>query len=143
MNSISELTRSLHDDIRAVGLGVTGAQVATLGCLRRANAPSTHSDVAESLRPLGFDRATVFRNLKDMTEAGLLRRTDLGGRLYRFEEIGPSESRTDSASNFLCTVCGSVRCMDDVELTAESLRQSGLVGEIFEILLRGRCHQCT
>ena len=33
----------------------------------------------------GIDKATAFRNLNDMTDAGLLRRTELGDHVWRFE----------------------------------------------------------
>lgn len=37
----------------------------------------THADVAEHLAEKGFDQATAYRNLIALTEAELLRRSDL------------------------------------------------------------------
>ncbi|MGI9474789.1 MAG: Fur family transcriptional regulator [Rubripirellula sp.] len=110
--------------------------------LREATNPLTHADVAVRLAENGIDKATAFRNLNDMTDAGLLRRTELGDHVYRFEEIRAGEHVDDSHPHFLCVVCGGVSCLDNVKLTAGSQRVSEEVGEITEILLRGRCKNC-
>ncbi|MEM1068204.1 MAG: transcriptional repressor [Planctomycetota bacterium] len=133
---------SIRDAIRAVGLRATPARLATLQMLREATSPLTHAEVAKRLSEIGVDKATAFRNLNDMTDAGLLRRTELGDHVYRFEEIRAGEGGVDSHPHFLCTVCGSVSCLDDVKLTAGSQRASEAVGEVTEILLRGRCNDC-
>ena len=66
---------SIKAAIREAGLRATPARIATLKLLSSANAPLTHSEVADELNDLGVDKATVFRNLNDMASAGLLRRT--------------------------------------------------------------------
>lgn len=142
MSTSSDKTKSIKEDIRAAGLRATPARVATLKLLREAVSPLTHADVAERLDESGVDKATAFRNLNDMTDAGLLRRTELGDHVYRFEEIRDGEGGSESHPHFLCTVCGTVSCMDNVKLTAGSLRESNKVGEVVEILLRGRCNDC-
>ena len=142
MSSPLEEKQSIRDDIRAAGLRATPARVATLNLLREATSPMTHADVAERLDEDGVDKATAFRNLNDMTDAGLVRRTELGDHVYRFEEIRPGEIATESHPHFLCTICGTVSCLNNVELTAGSLRESSKVGEVVEILLRGRCNDC-
>jgi len=110
--------------------------------LREAVSPLSHADVAERLAENGVDKATAFRNLNDMTEAGLLRRTELGDRVFRFEEVRAGEEGSDAHPHFLCTVCGTVSCLDNVKLTAGSQRASQEVGKVTEILLRGRCNDC-
>lgn len=133
---------SIKDAIRSSGLRATPARLATLLMLREAVSPLTHAEVAAKLAETGVDKATAFRNLNDMTEAGLLRRTELGDHVYRFEEIRSGESESDTHPHFLCTVCGTVSCLDDVKLTAGSERASQQVGDVTEILLRGRCNDC-
>ncbi|MEM1226835.1 MAG: transcriptional repressor [Planctomycetota bacterium] len=133
---------SIREAIRAAGLRATPARLATLRMLREAVSPLSHAEVAEQLSESGVDKATAFRNLNDMTEAGLLRRTELGDHVYRFEEVRAGDGDEDAHPHFLCTVCGTVSCMDNVRLTAGSQRASEAVGEITEILLRGRCNDC-
>jgi Fur family ferric uptake transcriptional regulator len=116
--------------------------MATLQLLREATSPMTHAEVAERLAGDGVDKATAFRNLNDMADAGLLRRTELGDHVYRFEQISSDESGDQSHPHFLCTKCGQISCLAKVKLTAGSLRESRKVGEVAEILLRGHCNKC-
>lgn len=125
--------------IRSVGLRATPARVATLNLLRSASAPMTHAEVASLLSEGGVDKATAFRNLNDMADAGLLRRAELGDHVYRFEEVGNAH---DPHPHFLCVTCGTVTCLDQVKLTVGSQRASEEVGEVTEILLRGHCNSC-
>ena len=108
-----------------------------------ASSPLTHAEVADELQELGIDKATVFRNLNDMVNAGLLRRTELGDHFWRFELITEDEQHGSAHPHFVCVDCGVVSCMDDVKLTAGSLRLSQEFGEVTEILLRGHCHDCS
>ena len=132
----------LKEAIRAAGLRATPARVATLKLLRQATAPMTHADVSAELEENGIDKATAFRNLNDMADAGLLRRAELGDHVYRFEEVRDGEAGHDPHPHFLCVTCGTVTCLDEVKLTAGSQRASKAVGEVTEILLRGHCNQC-
>jgi len=102
----------------------------------------THADVAAHLSDRGVDKATAFRNLNDMAEAGLLRRAELGDHVYRFEEVRSDEKDHGPHPHFLCVTCGTVTCMDNVRLTSGSQRASLEVGEVSEILLRGQCNDC-
>lgn len=140
---MSELSTSIEDikqAIRKAGLRATPARISTLILLRQSAAPLTHAAVAEHLAATGVDKATAFRNLNDMTDAGLLRRTELGDHVWRFEAI---DANHDAAHpHFLCIDCGTVSCMDDVKLTAGSQRQSETIGEVTEILFRGHCNGC-
>ena len=135
-------TAEIKEVIRGAGLRATPARVATLRLLRNAEAPMTHADVAAHLEDRGIDKATAFRNLNDMADAGLLRRAELGDHVYRFEEVRVGEEDHDPHPHFLCVVCGGVTCLDRVRLTASSQRASEQVGEVSEILLRGHCNNC-
>ncbi|QDS95410.1 Peroxide-responsive repressor PerR [Roseimaritima multifibrata] len=141
MNSIPNSRAETQKSIRDAGLRATPARLATLEFLRQATSPLTHAAVAEHLAPLGVDKATAFRNLNDMTEAGLLRRTELGDHVWRFEAIG-DDGHADAHPHFLCVDCGTVSCLEDVKLTTGSQRNTAQFGEITEILLRGHCNDC-
>ena len=127
--------------IQAAGLRATSARVATLSVLRDSPAPLTHAEVAARLREHDIDKATVFRNLNDMASANLLRRSGLGDRVWRFEIITGEEHA--SHPHFVCVDCGTILCMEEVELSEKSLSMSQRFGSVTEILLRGHCHDCT
>ncbi|QDV88682.1 Fur family transcriptional regulator [Planctomycetes bacterium TBK1r] len=132
----------VKDEIRRSGLRATPARLATLLLLRESTSPLTHAEVSQQLADRGIDRATAFRNLNDLAEVGLLRRTELGDHVWRFEAVRGQPQDDTGHPHFLCVDCGTVSCLDDVKLTAGSLRQSAKIGEITEILLRGHCNGC-
>ena len=125
-----------------MGLRATPARLATLLLVQETSSPLTHADAAEALASKGIDKATVFRNLNDLTEAGLLRRTELGDHVWRFEATHGHAGTENHHPHFVCIDCGSVTCLTDLQLTAGSKRQSDGVGQVTEILLRGHCNDC-
>lgn len=128
--------------LRTAGLRSTPARISVLLELQAASAPLTHADLTERLVPTGFDKTTIFRNLNDLTEANLVRRTELGDHVWRFEIRSP-DSHNDDHPHFVCVDCGEVTCLSDVELTTASRKRSSEVGQITEILLKGHCATCT
>lgn len=142
-NNMSNQLDSVKQAIRAAGLRATPARIATLTLLHRATSPLTHAEVAEELHDLGVDKATVFRNLNDMATAGLLRKTELGDRAWRFELVSKGDNEHGAHPHFVCVDCGTVSCMDQVKLTAGSMRLSQEFGDVTEILLRGHCKDCS
>jgi Fur family ferric uptake transcriptional regulator len=134
-----ELTRTL---IRKAGLRCTPARIAVLLELIRATSPKTHGEISDKLVPNGFDKATVFRNLSDLTEVGLVTRTELGDHVWRFEARDPSQPEK-THPHFICVSCGTVTCLGDMEFTTASRQRSASVfGKITEILIKGYCPTC-
>lgn len=135
---------SARELIRGVNLRCTTCRVAVLQHLSRASGPQSHADVSDVLVPEGFDKSTVYRCLVEMAEAGLVIRHDLGDHVWRFEfRRGDSHDRCEHA-HFMCTVCGKVECLDDVEvvISPNTQSRSNLNDQITEILLKGHCEGC-
>lgn len=128
--------------IRGAGLRATPARVATLDLLKNAPSPLAHADVAEHLAKISVDKATAFRALNDMTDAGLLRRTELGDRVWRFELLADGEHEHSAHPHFVCVDCGQVSCLGDIKLTKGSLSTAADIGHVTEILLKGQCNKC-
>lgn len=131
--------------IRDAGLRCTDARLAVLQQLRHSSSPLSHADIASTLAPLGFDRATVYRNLVGLSEAGLLSRVDLGDHIWRFEWRSDGQKDADEHPHFVCTECGEVSCLVGVEISVKPAPGSkrSTVGEVTEILLKGRCNRCS
>ena len=83
--------------LRDASLRCTPARISVLQKLRASNSPLTHAEIAETLVPVGFDKATVFRNLTDLTDAGLVSRTELGDHVWRFEVRDPSAAEDEAS----------------------------------------------
>lgn len=134
--------QEIREILRTAGLRSTPARISVLQLLRTAHTPQTHADVADQLVPLGFDKTTVFRNLTDMADAGIVRRTELGDHVWRFE-YRDADSHQDGHPHFVCIDCGGVTCLGDLEFTQSSRQRSDEIGRITEILLKGHCTACT
>ncbi len=128
--------------IREAGLRSTSARLAVLHHLRQADSPITHAELAEELVPLGFDKATIFRNLTDLTEADLVTRTELGDHVWRFEIRDPADPHRGKHPHFVCVDCGKVTCFADVTFGKSTQKRTEEVGRITEILLKGHCIAC-
>jgi Fur family ferric uptake transcriptional regulator len=116
--------------------------MSVLELLARAQAPLSHAELSEALDELGFDRATVYRNLVDLARAGLVVRADRGDHVWRFElvrEGGASHGR--SHPHLVCVDCGDNVCLPDVKVTVTAGRRRRRVSAM-EVQLRGRCDAC-
>ena len=129
--------------IQSAGLRATPARVATLKVLAEAKTPLTHAEVSEAIQQLEVDKATVFRNLNDMVAVQLVRRSELGDHVWRFELIRESDQEHGAHPHFVCVDCGTVSCAEDIELSQKSKSASQLIGQVTEILLRGHCNDCV
>jgi Fur family ferric uptake transcriptional regulator len=127
----------------AAGLRTTAARTAVIRWLQAAKSPATHAEIAVDLVPLGFDKATVFRNLNDLAEAGLVTRTELGDHVWRFELRDASHADRGQHPHFVCIDCGTVTCLHDIDMPAASKKSISKVGEVTEILMRGHCVSCS
>ncbi len=161
---------SLRERLRSVGLRCTAARLTVLQHLVDNVGPKTHAEVSDALADKGFDRATIYRNLTELTEAGILARVELGDHVWRFELRGKDAAgrHEESHPHFVCTSCGEVSCLDDVTVAItpkekkparrgkkaagrQAKAVSGQRGRksvaelprVTEVLLKGRCGNCA
>ncbi len=137
----SEQVQTAREILRGAGLRSTPARILVLLELQGATSPITHAELADRLVPSGFDKTTIFRNLNDFADSGLVRRTELGDHVWRFE-LKNADSHQDDHPHFVCVDCGAVTCLGDVELTTASRKRSSQIGRVTEILLKGHCVTC-
>ena len=142
---MSPVDADLRERIRATGLRVTAARVAVLRLLAGRAAPSSHPEVAAALAEDGWDRATLYRNLVDLTEVGLLRRIELGDHVWRYDLAGENEASPHDSTHphFLCTVCGDTSCLPNLQfpIPTAGVPAAVLAGAV-SIQFRGTCDRC-
>lgn len=154
--------------VRGAGLRCTAARLAVLEYMLTAPGPKTHAEVSASLDHRGFDRATIYRNLTELTEAKLVTRVDVGDHVWRFEVKRHEDGSGHGGDHphFVCTSCGEVSCLDDVNVaitprpgteqrpaaadgtagkkagtrSAAGRRQG--IPAVTEVLLKGTCENC-
>lgn len=130
--------------IRAVGLRGTASRIAVLRFMLAAKTPLSHAQVADQLEDEGFDRATIYRNLVELSEAGLLSRVELGDHVYRFELRTEGAEGDGEHPHFVCVACGSVACLRDVQVDVSPKpgTKKSAIQSIQTVLLKGRCREC-
>jgi Fur family ferric uptake transcriptional regulator len=163
---------ALKSLVRGAGLRCTAARLAVMEHMLAATGPETHAEVSTALDHRGFDRATIYRNLTELTEAKLVTRVDLGDHVWRFEAKrhggGDGHGHGGDHPHFVCTSCGEVSCLDDVNVaitqrpgaekpaanaggkpgTKAGKKPAPAVGKrqgipaVTEVLLKGTCGNC-
>jgi Fur family ferric uptake transcriptional regulator len=100
----------------------------------------SHGDVVAKLASQAWDPATIYRNLTDLSDVGLARRTDVGDHVWRFEAI---TGQHQAHPHFVCTECGSVECLPELEYVLTRAKAPRAVRlKRVEIQLRGACDAC-
>ncbi len=130
--------------IRAAGLRATAARIAVMKELLAATSPVTHAQMAERLAGSGYDRATIYRNLVELAEAGILSRIELGDHVWRFELRRSEEAGVADHPHFVCVDCGEVSCLPtgSVSIQHDSGAKPDAIGTVTAVLLKGHCNQC-
>ena len=140
MHSAPDTSRDLlKARIRAAGLRATPGRTRVLECLLSSSTPLTHAEVCDRLDL--HDRASLYRNLVDLTNAGLLTRTDLGDRLWRFEVAGDGDHEASAHAHFLCQSCGDVSCLPEEAVSLSDV-PTWLQAANVDIQVRGLCNTC-
>lgn len=138
-------TESLKSTIRGAGLRSTSPRLVVLRRLFEVTTPISHAELCDGIAEEGLDRTTVYRNLLDLTEAGLVERTDLGDHVWRFE-LKRAAPKTGLAGHvhFFCTDCGVVSCLDAVEVKLKPGKGAprAVTRQKVEVQLRGLCDAC-
>jgi Fur family ferric uptake transcriptional regulator len=131
---------SIRELLVSKSLRVTEQRLVVLRQLASARKPLSHAELTAKLEGSGLDRATIYRNLLALTEAGLLVRTSLGDQIWRFELPRTEGADHGIHPHLVCTACGQVKCLDEstVTLHGEAARAA-----ITEVQLRGRCSPCA
>ncbi len=131
----------LRAAVRDAGLRATPSRLAVLELLRSHDGPMSHGDVADRLASHGWDRATIYRNLTDLSEVGLARRTDVGDHIWRFEAV--TDDHDAQHPHFVCTECGTVECLPEIELAVRRAKAPRAVKQKqVEVHVRGLCDAC-
>jgi Fur family ferric uptake transcriptional regulator len=133
---------ALAKRLRAAGLRRTGPRVAVLDRLTRAAGPVSHAELYEALEQLGFDRATIYRNLIDLTRAGLVSRTDLGDHVWRYELVTTSQPGKRHV-HLVCSDCGQVSCLPGVKVQVRWGAGKPPASSQYEVQLKGQCSVCS
>ena len=122
------------------GLRCTRQRCAVMVFLLEHNSHPTAVDIFEAVNHLDprSSRATIYNNLRDLVQAGLVREVAAEGRSARFDAKGLRHN------HFICDRCGTV---EDVEWTNMPTPVPAALGNRVlresELIFRGLCATCS
>ena len=130
------------DRLSAAGERVTRQRLLIANALAAAGRRLTAEQLYRNLRRVepGIGRATVFRTLETLVDAGVARRLELDGHVYAYVACLP-----DHHHHLACTRCGRVEEIDEAYVTPIAQRLAADLGfEIDDARLDfyGRCATC-
>ncbi|HCH65986.1 MAG TPA: transcriptional repressor [Deltaproteobacteria bacterium] len=142
--TLSAVHAEMKARLRAKGLRATRPRLAILAQMHILARPLSHPEVMEALGEASFDRASVYRILADLTAADLLRRMDLGDKVWRYELLSHVDREADDHAHFLCVLCKQITCLPEVELrpVRGGVLPPELTGAEIHLKVTGRCGVC-
>lgn len=144
MAHVHEVRSEVRSLLKERGLRATGARITVLEVLHEQRGPMTHEQVMDVLPTGVHDKASIWRILADLAEAGVLSRMDLGDRVWRYELLDACRTVSDDHAHFLCESCGEVSCLPPIEIRSlDGALPQALRGADFRVRVTGTCAECT
>lgn len=136
--------RELRVRLRTAGLRATPSRIAVYRLVLETRRPMSHAEVADAFAGEAWNRTTIYRNLVDLSHAELLRRADLGDRVFRFVAAGAAHGPAEHP-HFVCTDCGQVLCLPgtEVRLSGPPSGPRAVRQQEVEVQVRGVCDDCS
>lgn len=129
-----------RDLLTSRGLRVTAQRMELLREMVKVTAPISHPELNERMEKSGLDRATIYRNLLTLADAGVVVRAQLGDQVWRYELPRTTSSDHSHHPHLVCSECGNVRCLP---VGAVKLKGEAAKSQVAEVQLRGVCVQCV
>jgi Fur family transcriptional regulator, peroxide stress response regulator len=131
---------AIKSRLESSGLRCTPQRYAVMEFLIANNTHPTAAEIFETVNRIDprSSRATVYNNLRDLVEAGLVREVAVEGRAARFDV------KRFRHHHFICDRCGNVEDMEWYDVPRPASRNVGnrLIREC-ELILRGLCTKCA
>jgi Fe2+ or Zn2+ uptake regulation protein len=131
---------AIKRSLESGGLRYTPQRYDVMAFLSEHTGHPTAPEIFEAVNRLDprSSRATIYNNLRDLVQAGLVREVAVEGRAARFD------AKSVQHHHFICDQCGNVEDLDwyDVPLPATSSLGKRVLREC-ELIVRGLCTQCA
>ena len=131
---------AIKRSLESSGLRCTPQRYAVMRFLVGCDGHPTATEIFETVNRVAprSSRATIYNNLRDLVQAGLVREVAVEGRAARFD------AKSIRHHHFVCDRCGNV---EDIEWHNVPTPAPGSLGRRLirdcELLFRGLCSQCA
>ena len=133
-------TEEIRRSLESSGLRCTAQRYGVMAFLMEHPGHPTAAEIFEAVNRLDprSSRATIYNNLRDLVEAGLVREVAVEGRAARFD------AKAKRHHHFICDRCGNV---EDIEWYDVPKPESAALGKRilreYELIVRGLCTRCA
>jgi Fur family transcriptional regulator, peroxide stress response regulator len=134
--SAIEIKRSFEDS----GLRCTPQRYAVMAFLMECHRHPTAAEIYQAVNRMDprSSKATIYNNLRDLVQAGLVREVAVEGRAAQFDAKGRPHH------HFVCDRCGNVEDIEWYEVPRPASRTIGKrVLREWELIFRGLCTKCA
>jgi Fur family peroxide stress response transcriptional regulator len=132
--------QTITQSLEASGLRCTPQRYSVMSFLTEHTGHPTAAEIFEAINRLDprSSRATIYNNLRDLVEAGLVREVAVEGRAARFDAKGIQHH------HFICDTCGVVEDLDFYAVPQPPPASLGKrVLHQVELIARGLCSSCA
>jgi Fur family transcriptional regulator, ferric uptake regulator len=136
------MSETTADRLSAAGEGVTRQRLIVADALIRAGRQLTAGELYDRVRQAmpSLGRATVFRTLERLVDAGVARRLELDGHVYAYIACEPTHHH-----HLSCSSCGRVEEIPESwvsPIAARASRQLDFEIDDARLDFYGRCAEC-
>ncbi len=131
---------AIKRSLEGCGLRCTPQRYALMAFLMEHNRHPTAVEIFDAVNRVDprSSRATIYNNLRDLVQAGLVREVAVEGRAARFDATGTRHH------HFICDRCGNV---EDIAWCHVPRPAAGSLGKRIlrecELIFRGLCTKCA
>ena len=132
--------KGIQRSLESSRLRCTPQRYAVMAFLTECKRHPTAAEIFEAVNRLDprSSKASVYNNLRDLVEAGLVREVAVEGRAARFDAKGRRHH------HFICDRCGNVEDLEWYQVRKPASRSLGnRVLRECELIFRGLCSKCS
>jgi len=120
----------------------TPGRVAILKALLKADRPLRQDQIAKRLGRHCFNKVTIYRTLKSLSQVGLVHKAFIEERAQHFE-LAHNCTETQCHPHFTCTNCGNTHCLMGMAIPMPRSRHKGFLIRRQQTRLEGLCPACA
>ena len=134
--------KKLENILTSKGVKPTANRMLVIKELERTSHPVNLADLEMSLYPM--DKASIFRILELFSEKDIIHVIEDGSRSLKYELCHGKSHHTvsDQHAHFYCEKCGSVECLEDIEVPSMDIPEKYKVKSV-NLMFKGICSKCN
>ncbi|MEO5996260.1 MAG: Fur family transcriptional regulator [Chitinophagaceae bacterium] len=138
------MDKEINHILKRNQLSVTESRTRILELFLSLNGALAHGDI-EKKAGEKFDRVTVYRTLQSFLDKGIIHSIPTADNSIRYALCKDNCSEGhhhDNHIHFVCKICGTTTCLDEVHIPAVKL-PGGFKMQQIEMVVSGMCKDCN